>query len=429
MTKNKKTYTGPFITRKRVNKGLTDEDKELIQKHPIERLQFKIGMTSTEYLAVCRDIIARTQTAEHPEVADELRENKKSKFALTYTAAQLRVKLQIPAPPTDATDLAIHNRMVDDILKTWSREKQQYTNSVLLTKHVIFNQHCSQDVQLYLHQTVPAFNNMLNMVDFMELLLKKIKEFLGWDMKEEIDKIYTQLKELGIPDFGDALKYMNNVEFLIRRYKELKIQKEVSELPVGVRTNLVDLVLRTTEITNRADIDLESDNDVISAIYFAVKRHGVDDIYKKFLDTKEVNNFVEKGSTPYKKQTVGGITTGGLKALINDLKLILHTQKRNNPSVEIYYVNSEFKKPLNVDVLATAVEDEKKDTRKEVTKHCTFCRDTLFVPHIAKFHTKEHCIYNEVNKKNFVGKEAKDKRVQRAEEFKANGFKGKGRHR
>jgi hypothetical protein len=429
MGKNKKVYTGPYIARKRVNKGLSDEDKELIQRQPIERLKFKIGMTSTEYLAVCRDIIARTQNAEHPEVANELRENKKSKYALTYTAAELKAKLEIPIPPVDADDLAIHNKMVDEVLRTWGKEKQQYKNSVLLTKHVIFNQHCSPDVQQFLHGSVPAFNNMVNMVDFMELLLQKIKEFLGWDQKEELDSIYAQLKDLGIPDFGDALKYMNNVEFLIRQYKELKIKKEVSELPVAVTSNNTELMLRTTEITNRADTDLDSDNDVIGAIYFAVKRHGVDDVYKKFLDNKEVGNFVDKGFTPYKKITKGGITTGGLKAMISDLTMILHTQKRNNPSVEIFYVNSEFKKPLNVGVLATAIEDDKKDTRKEVTKHCTYCRDTLFVPNVAKFHTKEQCIYEEGNKKIFVGKEAKDKRVQRAIEFKANGFKGKGRQR
>lgn len=80
MTKNKR-YTGPYIPRKRVNKGISDEDKERIQNQPPERLKFRIGMTSTEYLAVRRDIIAWTQTTEHPEVANELIENKKSKYA------------------------------------------------------------------------------------------------------------------------------------------------------------------------------------------------------------------------------------------------------------------------------------------------------------------------------------------------------------
>ena len=355
MAKDKnKRYTGPYIPRKRVNKGISDEDKERIQNQPTERLKFKIGMTSTEYLAVWRDIIARTQTTEHPEVANELRENKKSKYALTLTAAELKAKLDIPIPPVDAFELVIHNKMVDEAIKEWGKEKQRYKNSVYLTKHVIFNQHCSADVKQYLHESVTAFNNMLNMVDFMELLTKKIKEFLGWDQKEELDSIYAQLKGLGIPEFGDALKYMNNVDFLIKRYKELKIKKEVSELPVGVRADNVDLVLRTSEITDRAATDLDSDNDVIEAIYFAVKRHGVDDTYKKFLDNKEVLNFVDKGNTPYKKKITDGVTTGGLKAMITELTNILHTQKRNNPSVEIFYVNSEFKKPLNVDVLATA---------------------------------------------------------------------------
>jgi len=293
---------------------------------------------------------------------------------------------------------------------------------------VIFNEHCSADVKQYLHGSVTAFNNMVNMVDFMELLTKKVKDFLGWDQKEELDSIYAQLKVLGISDFGDALKYMNNVDFLIKRYKELKIKKDISELPVGVLANNVDMMLRVTEITDKADTDLDSDNDVIEAIYFEIKRHGVDDTYKRFLDNKEVENFVHKGDTPYKKKTIGGVTTGGLKAMITELTNILHTQKRNNPNVEIFYVNSEFKKPLKVDVLATAVEDDKKDTRKEVNKHCTFCRDILYVPNVAKFHTKEQCIFEEGNKKNFVGKEAKEKRIQRAVEYKANGFKGKGRH-
>ena len=273
---------------------------------------------------------------------------------------------------------------------------------------------------------------MLNFLIVLEECVRKIArpglsdEKLNDKTREDVKNLILALK---VSDYGNSLRYIQTLQELFTKYKKILLDEKVKELPAG----LDDIVVaeRTLEKKNEVQREVDRDEGFIQKIYWEYYNHGMLGKYQKIHDDKAAIMHCVKRETPYRRETIDGVVTGGI-----DNMLIAFTAIANASTAElgqaVHLVKPKpFKRTLNRGAGGAGGGDDKRgrldinnqvDTPK-ITTPCNYCLKELDFERGAQCHEWKDCFFNELCPK-FVGAAKKVERKAKADKYKLDNAQG-----
>ena len=221
---------------------------------------------------------------------------------------------------------------------------------------------------------------------------------------------------------------------LFTKYKKILLEEKVKELPAGL-DNII-IAERTLEKKNEVQKEVDRDEVFIQRIYWEYYNHGMLEKYQKIHNDKAATMHCVKRETPYRRETIDGVVTGGI-----DNMLIAFTAIANASTAElgqaVHLVKPKpFKRTLNRGAGGGDDKRGKLDINNQVdtpkiTSPCNYCLKELNFERGAHSHEWKDCLFNELCPK-FVGAEKKVERKAKADKWRlhnAQGDQNSGRQR
>ena len=333
--------------------------------------------------------------------------------------------------PTDDEKFAVKRweSLVEGLDKSARTKYDNYRSEMRHTIANIMLYFCSVTVKQSLEKKREFLDaqgdnsNMLNFLVVLEECVRKIPrpnlsaEKLRDKAREDIKNLILTLK---VADYGNSLLYVQMLQQLFSKYKAILLEEKVNELPAGL-----DNLARAEKIQekkNEIQKDIDRDEAFIQRIYWEYYGHAMLGKYQKAHDDKATLMHCVKRETPYRREVIGGVVTGGIDNMLTEFTAIANASTAELGQAVHLVKPKSFKRTLNRGAGGGEDKRGKIDINNQrdtpaITEPCKYCLVELDFKRGALNHEWKDCIFNEQCPK-FVGADNKAERKAKADKWK-----------
>ena len=309
--------------------------------------------------------------------------------------------------------------------KRISKRHDEYRKDMRNMIAKIMEYFCSLSIRLAIEKTpdfVAAQGEESDMTSFLEALDFGVRKIITPGLSD--DQIRNKEREdtkqllvtLRVADYQNSLLYVQKIQKVLAKHKRILIKERVAKL--SALLTLGQKAAREREIENETQETVDRDATTIRHIYKEYYDHAMLPEYRQQHDrlTTEKKCGTE---TPYKREVVGGLVTGGLDNMLKEFTLIANASMHALGQAVYIVIEPTFKRALNI--------DNGQDKRlkldidinnQEVIVPCDYCLTRLEFERGAATHDWTSCMFNE-DCRHYVGDDRKLERESRADKYNA----------